>query len=277
MQAQDRVRLGSEKDVQEQPAIFIGHGNPMVAMEYDDWSENVCSFLEKFPKPTAIVVLSAHWTTEKSIKITSNELPDQLYEFEGYPDAIFQLTYPCDGDPELAGMLADILTDVGLEVILDDKRGIDHGAWIPLYVAFPNADIPVVQVSLPELATPKQIMNIGTALSTLRKQGVLLIGSGNLVFNLGLADQENKYKEPETWTKETDDWIDQQLEEANIEALLNYRSKMPNLSKAAPTLEHFLPMFFVMGAMHQKDHYVTIYDGYHYGTVSMRCFAFTTN
>ena len=99
----------------------------------------------------------------------------------------------------------------------------------------------------------------------------------NLVFNLDLADQKNKYKVPETWTKETDDWIDKQLKDANIEALLNYQSTMPNLDKAVPTLEHFLPLFFVMGAMNQKDHYVTIYHGYHYGTISMRCFGFTTN
>ena len=199
------------------------------------------------------------------------------YWFEGFPETIYQLTYPCDGDPELASMLADILANIGLEVTLDDKRGIDHGAWIPLYIAFPDADIPVVQVSLPKLATPQQIMNIGTRLSTLRKQGVLLIGSGNLVFNLDLADQNNKYKEPELWTKETDDWIDQQLKEVNIEVLLDYRSSMPNLDKAVPTLEHFLPLFFVLGAMTQKDHYVTIYNGFHYGTVSMRCFGFTTN
>ncbi|MFV2015304.1 MAG: dioxygenase, partial [Candidatus Heimdallarchaeota archaeon] len=226
MQAQDRVRLGNERDVEEQPAIFIGHGDPKVAIEFDDWSENVCTFLEQFPKPTAIIVLSAHWTTDNAIKITSSDMPEQLYEFEGFPETIYQLTYPCDGDPELASMLADILADIGLEVTLDDKRGIDHGAWIPLYIAFPNADIPVVQVSLPKLATPQQIMNIGTGLSTLRKQGVLLIGSGNLVFNLDLADQNNKYKEPELWTKETDNWIDQQLKEANIEVLLDYRSSM---------------------------------------------------
>jgi 4,5-DOPA dioxygenase extradiol len=277
VQAQDRVRLGAEKDVQEQPVIFVGHGDPMVAIEYDEWSENLISFIEKFPKPTAIIVLSAHWTTDNSIRITSSEIPDQLYEFEGFPDTLYQLTYPCDGDPELANMLLDLMSDIGLEVVLDNDRGIDHGAWIPLYVAFPNADIPVIEISLPLLATPKQIMNVGTALTVLRKQGVLLIGSGNLVFNLSLADQANKYKDPEKWTKETDEWIDQNLKEANIEALLNYHATMPNLEKAIPTLEHFLPMFFVLGAMQQKDHYVTIYDGYHYGTVSMRSFAFTSN
>ena len=277
LQAQDRVRLGGEKEAAEQPAIFIGHGDAMVAIEYDDWSENLTSFLEKFPPPTAIIVLSAHWTTNNEIRITSNPMPDQLYEFEGYPDALKQLTYPCDGDPELATIMADMLENIGLEVKLDENRGIDHGAWIPLYIAFPNADVPVIEVSLPLNATPKQIMNIGSELASLRKQGVLLIGSGNLVFNLELADQENKYKQVEDWTHQTDEWINQQLKDANIEALLNYKDQMPNIEKAVPTLEHFLPMFFVLGAMKQKDHYVTIYEGYHYGTVSMRCFAFTSS
>lgn len=277
VQAQDRVRLGGEKDGPEQPAIFIGHGDAMVAMEFDDWSENLTSFLEKFPPPTAIVVFSAHWTTNNVIKITSNAMPDQLYEFEGFPDALHQLTYPCDGDPELATMIAAKLENVGLEVILDEERGIDHGAWIPLYIAFPNADVPVVEVSLPLGASPNQIMNIGAELAGLRKQGVLLIGSGNLVFNLKLADQSNKYRPVEDWTLETDEWINQQLKDANIEALLDYTTQMPNLEKAIPTLEHFLPIFFVLGAMKMKDHYVTIYEGYHYGTVSMRCFAFSSN
>ncbi|OLS28890.1 MAG: hypothetical protein HeimC2_03270 [Candidatus Heimdallarchaeota archaeon LC_2] len=276
MQAQDRVRLGGENEAEEQPVIFIGHGDAKVAIEFDDWSENLTTFLEKFPPPTAIVVLSAHWTTDSVIKITSNALPDQLYEFEGFPEALNQLTYPCDGDPELAAMLADMLENVGLEVILDENRGIDHGAWIPLYIAFPNADVPVIEISLPLNASPMQIMNIGTELTNLRKQGVLLIGSGNLVFNLELADQTNKYKQVENWTLETDKWIDQQLNDVNIEALLDYKKQMPNLKKAVPTLEHFLPLFFVLGAMKQKDHYITIYEGYHYGTVSMRCFAFTS-
>jgi 4,5-DOPA dioxygenase extradiol len=277
VQAQDRLTKIDRSDAISQPAVFIGHGSPMVAIEFDDYTEQLCSFMEKLPPPQAIVVVSAHWETDGGIRVTANEYPEQIYDFTGFPDTLYKLTYPCIGEPELAEKIALLLSDTNFPVALDQNRGLDHGTWVPLYVTFPNVDVPVIQVSIPVNAKPEDLLKIGTSLSSLRKQGILLIGSGNVVHNLKAAKFNEKYAPVDNWAMELDEWIGQKLKEQDIQSLLEYQEKAPNPKRGIPTTEHFFPLFFVLGAMTQKDHFVDIYQGFHYGNISMRCFAFASN
>lgn len=277
MQSQGRVDSVADKVLSTQPVIFIGHGTPMVAIEFDSWSDNLCSFIDGNPPPTAIIVLSAHWTTDNVVKITSNEFPEQIYDFQGYPETLYQLTYPCEGNPQLAKDVAALLHDFSIPVQLDEERGLDHGAWIPLYVAFPNADVPVIQISLPNQADPKMLLDLGSALKQLRKQGILLIGSGNLIHNPEWVKKFDKYQDPEQWAVETDDWLHDEIVSLNIDDLIDYQNKIPHKEKALPKNNHILPLFFVLGAITQKDHLVDIYDGFHHANISMRSFAFISN
>ncbi len=246
----------------------------MVAIEFDDYTEQLCSFIESLPPPRAIIVVSAHWVTGNGVRITASQYPKQIYDFHGFPDTLYALTYPCVGDPKLAEEIAILLGDAGFNTVLDSERGLDHGTWVPLYVTFPNVDVPVIQISIPIDGKPEDLLRMGNALADLRKHGIMLVGSGNLVHNLKLIKSDDKYAEPENWAEELDNWFALNLANQDLKKLLAYESNAPHLSKGIPTNEHLLPIYFVLGAMRQKDHYVRIFDGFHYANISMRCFAF---
>jgi len=278
MQAQDRLNdIKSRKN--KQAAMFVGHGSPMVAIEFDDWNDKVCSFVEGIPQPTAIVIMSAHWETEDGVHILSARLPDQKYDFppEDYPDTLMHLTYPCEGQPKLARDIADMLSDRGYTAILDEESPMDHGAWIPLYVTFPNVDVPVVEISLPKNASPEKVLDMGRTLASLRKRGILIMGSGNIVNNKHFADLKNKYADTENWAEEVDQWFSIQLAEMNLEELLAFKTKAPHAEKAISDTSHILPLFFVLGTLQQDDYYINLYEGFHYANISMRSFALASN
>jgi 4,5-DOPA dioxygenase extradiol len=248
----------------------------MVAIEFDDYTEQLCSFLEAIPPPKAIVVVSAHWITNDEIKITSSEYPEQLYDFQGFPETLNKLTYPCFGQPQMAESMETLLSEAGFAVQLDSQRGLDHGVWVPLYVTFPNAEVPVLQVSIPKKATPKDLLKMGNALTSLRKSGVLLIGSGGLVHNITTI-KEDKYAEADQWALDIDEWFKKQFQNHDIDALLNYEKHLSQYKEKMSSIEHLLPAFFVLGCMNQRDHYVDIFEGFHHGNLSMRCFAYARN
>lgn len=275
MQAQDRLKSDQSRKEDEQPAVFIGHGKPMVAIEYDDWSEHLTAFVERYPTPVGIVVMSAHWETDNKISITASEYPEQIYDFEGYPDTLYYLTYPCMGDPELAQEISERLSDLPIRVELDETRGLDHGTWVPLYVAYPNAEVPVVQISIPRDANPKLLFDMGTALSPLRKKGILIVGSGNIAQNLSNSN-EDKYAEVDPNIATSDTWFETAVSGFDLKSLFDYRNNMPGKGKSVEH-SHIAPAFFVLGARTQKDHFVSIHIGFHYSTISMRTFAFTKN
>jgi len=278
MQAQDKLNdIKSRRN--KQAAMFIGHGSPTVAIEFDDWNDKLCTFVEGIPHPASIVIISGHWETEGGIKITSSLLPHQIYDFseEDYPETLFSLTYPVEGNPELAMEIADMLQQRGHKVDLDDDAGLDSGTWVPLYVTFPNVDVPVIEISLPKGATPEKLLDIGRILAPLRKRGVLLIGSGNIVNNKDLSEMEDKYADTDPWAMEFDHWFAVQLHEMNIQNLLDYKNQAPHADKAVANTNHILPLFFVLGALQQNDYYVTLFEGFHYGNISMRSFALVGN
>ncbi len=223
-------------------------------------------------RPAAVLILSAHWTTSGPTGITAADRHRLIYDFGGFPEALYQLTYPALGDTELAGRIAGLLEAAGIAARLDGLRGLDHGAWIPMRIAWPDAKVPVVQVSLPANATPETLVRLGRALAPIREQGVLLLGSGGLVHNLYLVNLADKDRPVDPWALEFDAWVAERLARLDLPGLLRYRDEAPAAAMAVPTSEHFDPLFVVLGAASPGERVETLFEGFHYGNLGMRSF-----
>lgn len=209
----------------------------------------------------AIVIVSAHWQTPE-LRATSWEHAPLVYDFGGFPDELYKITYPAPGDPALAARIPG--------AVAETKRGLDHGAWVPLRLAWPEARIPVVQVSLPAAGT-QAAFDLGRALGPLREEGVMVIGSGGIVHNLGLVHFSEKNSGVDPWAAEFDRWVAKRVAEGDVEGLLAYRESAPEAELAVPTPEHFNPLFVTLGAG-EGERVEWIYEGFHYGNLSMRSF-----
>ena len=257
------------------PAIFISHGTPMLALAEDEYTAALKQFAVSLPeKPKAIVVVSAHGTSETDLtEISVGNKCALNYDFGGFPGELYRLEYPCPGSPELSARIAALLSDAGLSTALSSTARLDHGVWIPLRVAFPEATIPVVQVSMPYPTEPQTILKMGKALSTLREEGVLLIGSGGIVHNLEHLVWHGKGNTAETWAVEFENWVKEKLVRKDVEGLLHFRDDAPHANLAHPTPEHFYPIFFTIGASLAGEQAFPIFEGFQYGSLSMLCFA----
>lgn len=225
------------------PSIFIGHGSPML-LEDADWVAELKHWASTMVRPQAILMISAHWETQPLTLGATAPVP-LVYDFWGFPRHYYSLTYPAPGAPALASRVTDLVSFLG-PVRQDPERGLDHGAYLPLIAMYPEADIPVLQISLPT-DDPKQLFALGQALAPLRDEGVLIIGSGFLSHNLALLRQFNADNVPD-WAIAFDDWIADVLQAKDIEALLDYRQRAPGVRLALPTHEHFLPVIVALGA-----------------------------
>ena len=252
-----------------QPAIFISHGSPMVAIESGPYQDAMAAF-GATQLPVAIAVISAHWDSGKKIRVTSASTNSLIYDFGGFPRALYELQYDAPGDPELAKRIAALLSPRA--VALDPQRGLDHGAWVPLRLMFPNANIPVVEISIPANLPPRELFAIGQSLAPLRQEGVLLMGSGGIVHNLRTVDFAQKNGAPEQWAVDFDKWFAKAVAERNHEVIFNYEAA-PNARAAVPTPEHFVPVFVTLGAAENAKTLVNIYEGFEHRTISMRSFA----
>jgi len=206
------------------------------------------------------------------VRVNAAPHPPLIYDFYGFPPALYDLRYPAPGAPDLAHEVAGAFAEAGLDPVLDAQRGWDHGVWVPLRLLFPLADVPVVAVSLPAPRTPALLLAMGAALLPLRRRGVLLLGSGGIVHNLhrlGGDDGET----PEPWAAAFDTWVDERLLALDRESLSDYASRAPHAELAVPTSEHFDPLFFVLGALDRRDRVESVYEGFRYGTLSLRSFA----
>ncbi len=255
------------------PAVFISHGSPIVAIEQDDYTEALRSLGERYPDAVALVVVSAHWEEPWPLRVTAWERREIIHDFGGFPVALYNLDYAAPGAPGLASQIAVALRGAGFEVTLDDGRGLDHGAWVPLRLAWPAAAIPVLEVSLPVPRTPQQLFDLGRALRPLRRRGVLLIGSGGVVHNLRRVRFADEFAPADGWAVAFDQWASERIAAGEWQALLSYRSLAPHASLAVPTTEHFDPLFMVLGAALEGERATTIYAGFRYGNLSMRSFA----
>lgn len=229
------------------PSLFISHGSPMLALEPGASGPALTRLAAELPRPNAIVIMSAHWESAELI-VSSGAAPETWHDFGGFPPALFAVQYPAPGNPQLAAKVAQRLADNDLPARLDPRRPFDHGTWVPLSLMYPQADIPVVQVSLPSQRGPAFQTHIGRALAGLREEGILLIGSGSITHNLRELDWHAGPERIEPWAKAFRDWMIEKLEADDEAALHDYRRAAPHAARNHPSDEHVLPLFFARGA-----------------------------
>ncbi len=251
------------------PALFISHGAPTIALETDDFTRAVGAYGATLANARAIAIVSAHWQA-RTVRVNAVARPEMIYDFGGFPDALFRIRYEAPGDPALAREIAALLGDATLE----EQRGWDHGVWVPLRIALPDARVPIVEIAQPYPTTPEELLRIGRALAPLRERGVVIVGSGGIVHNLRAIHMLNKNAPVDDWAKAFDEWVAKLLAARDFATLTRYRELAPHASLAVPTPEHFEPLFVTLGAARDTDTLTTIYEGFHYGNLSMRTFAF---
>ncbi len=228
------------------PALFVSHGAPLFAIDPGTTGPALRAWGAQLPADLrGVVVMSPHWMSRGAAVMTTPQ-PQTWHDFGGFPPALYELQYPAAGSPSLAQEVIALLGAAGMAAQPDAKRPFDHGTWVPLMHLLPGANVPVVQVSLPAGAGPREVYAMGAALAPLRDQGVLLMGSGSMTHNL--AEFFGGEREPAPYVLEFSRWIESKMSTGDLDALLNYRSQAPNAHRAHPTEDHFLPVFFALGA-----------------------------
>jgi len=252
------------------PVLFIGHGSPMNAILQNSFTDALRKTGSSLPKPKAIMVVSAHWLT-KGTFVTVSPKPEIIYDFYGFPKEMYQVKYPVAGAPEYAILTAEIPNE---KIIMPDHEwGIDHGAWTVLLHMFPEANIPVYQLSIDYKNDLYRHYEIASMLKALRKKGVLIIGSGNITHNLGRIDWNIEAK-PFDWAEEFDSKIKTNLLTGNHHEIINYE-KWGSIAKLAhPSNDHYLPLLYSMGLADKTDPVEFVFEGFHHGSLSMRCVKF---
>jgi 4,5-DOPA dioxygenase extradiol len=252
------------------PVVFISHGSPSVAIEDDGFTRALSDWGARLQRPRGFVIVSAHWEARGAVRVSSHPRPPVIHDFRGFPEPLYALDYPAPGDPGLAGEVLDLLSSAGLDAIADPARGRDHGAWVPLRLLRPAADVPVVEVSLPRPRTPHRMLELGRALAPLRDGGVVVLGSGGVVHNLELLRFEEKQAPVDAWAAAFDAWVADRLAAQDADALAGYRERAPHAGRAVPTSEHFDPLLVAASARRPGDGLETLFEGFHYGNLSMR-------
>jgi len=252
------------------PSLFISHGSPMFALEPGQLGPNLRAIGQSLHGVTAVLVVSPHWQT-RGVRIGTSAAPETIHDFGGFPPPLYQLQYPAPGAPTLAQDAAQLLAQAGFNVALDERRGLDHGAWVPLRYLFPQAEVPVFQVSLPHDIDAAGALRLGQALAPLRARGVLVVGSGSLTHNL--YEFRQAIRDPQ-YAQEFVDWVRAAVAARDVAALVDYRRRAPHAERAHPTEEHYLPLLVAMGASTGTDAAHLVEGGMTYGVLSMDSFAF---
>lgn len=230
------------------PTIFLSHGSPMLALHDTPARRFLQALGATLPRPRAILVASAHWETAGVPAVSLAATPQTIHDFGGFPQALFDIRYPAPGAPELAERAASLLDEAGIQTARSPDRGLDHGAWVPMSLMYPDADVPVFQLSLEHGAGPAGHVRVGQALAPLRHEGVLVVGSGSLTHNLHEFRGQLLDAPAPPWVKEFSGWMRERLEANDKQALLAYRQLAPSAVRNHPTEEHLLPLFVAMGA-----------------------------
>lgn len=234
------------------PPLFVSHGAPNMIL-YDSPTRSFLAELgARLPRPKAVVSISAHFMASRPA-VVADPKPEMIYDFGGFERELYTMTYPAPGEPTLAGRILDLFETAGLEPARIEKRGYDHGTWIPLKLMYPAADIPVVQVSVQPRRDPRHHWEMGRALAPLAGEGVMILASGSLTHNLHAAfDRRGGFRPrdeaPEAWVTAFADWIAEKIAAGDVEALLDYRAQAPFAGRNHPTDEHLLPLFVALGA-----------------------------
>lgn len=257
------------------PLLFVSHGAPMFAIEPGLAGKNLTKLGRELPRPDAIVVVSPHWMTRDEISVTASTAPETIHDFGGFPDALYQIQYPAPGAPALAARIVEMLQEAGWKSRLDAERGLDHGAWVPLRYLAPDADIPVVQVSMPASLDTRNAWKMGQALKPLRDMNILIVASGSLTHNLyefrGATPHGAQY------VKDFAAWTAKSLASGNLDQLLDYKQYAPSAERAHPTDEHFLPLFIALGAAGDRYETRVVEGGVTHGVLAMDSYLFSSN
>ncbi|HET7634130.1 MAG TPA: class III extradiol ring-cleavage dioxygenase [Burkholderiales bacterium] len=258
------------------PSLFVSHGAPTLALDPGKTGAALARLAAGIARPTAILVASAHWSGS-ALALGASERPETIHDFGGFPEALYRIGYPAPGAPDLALRAQQLLAAHGFEAALDAGRGLDHGAWVPLRLMYPDADIPVMQISLQPRLGPEHHYRIGKALAPLRNEGVLILASGSLTHNLSeLGAYDSDSPAPE-WVDLFQQWVAQRVEANDIDALLRYRELAPAAIRNHPTEEHFMPLFVALGAAGGEYYAQRIDSGTTYGILAMDAYVFGDN
>jgi len=252
---------------QRMPVLFIGHGNPMNAIEHNAYHQSWEALGKKLPRPQAILSISAHWITQGT-RVMGNAMPKTIHDFGGFPQKLFDQQYPAPGSPELAKLTRELVSHT--HVMNDESWGLDHGTWSVLLPMYPLADIPVYQLSLDYSQPMSYHYEIGKQLNKLRDKGVMIIGSGNLVHNLGKVDWSGGGKVYD-WAREFDTKFTEWMNKGDHASILNYQKILGNTANMAhPSYDHLLPLFYVLGLQQKGDHITYFNDQFDMASISMR-------
>ena len=251
------------------PVVFVGHGSPMNAIENNEYTAGWKKIAATIPKPTAILVMSAHWTT-KGIKVSTVEQPETIHDFYGFPKELYDIQYPAKGSRDFAFKTLKLLEGIGTA---DKSWGLDHGTWSVLRAMYPEADIPVYQLSIDWQSSPQELYSIGKKIKSLREDGVLVIGSGNIVHNLGIIDFSRN--EGYEWAQEFNEYINAHVERRDFKKIFNYRELGGIARLSVPTTEHFYPLIYILGLTDENDKLTIYNDTYVAGSLSMTSYVFS--
>lgn len=252
------------------PSLFISHGSPMLALEPGESGPALRRLAAAMPRPTAIVIVSAHWESNELL-VNGHPYPETWHDFGNFPAPLFAVQYPACGHIETTQRVMSLLAAADLPARMDTRRPFDHGVWVPLSLMYPQADIPVVQVSLPSRMGPELQTRVGKALSQLREEDVLVIGSGSITHNLRELDWQGESERVAPWALSFRDWMVEKLTANDEAALHDYRRQAPHAVRNHPTDEHLLPLYFARGA---GGEFSIAHQGFTLGALGMDIYRF---
>jgi 4,5-DOPA dioxygenase extradiol len=250
------------------PSVFVSHGAPTLALEKNDTVEFLRDLGARLPRPRAILCVSAHWATRVPT-LSAAERPETIHDFGGFPAELYRVRYEAPGAPRLAARAAELLSAAGIESEVSPSRGLDHGAWVPLSLIYPERDVPVAQLSVQPGAAAAEHFRVGRALAPLRGERVLILSTGGATHNLHRIGRGPDTPE---WAARFDEWLDEKVEGGSYEELFDYRRLAPHAELAHPTDEHLLPLFVAAGAGGGPG--VRLHKGWTHGSLSMAAYQF---
>lgn len=257
------------------PALFVSHGAPALPLEPDVPAHRFLTGLgNRFPKPAAVLCVSAHWNTERPA-VNAVMKPPTIHDFSGFPQELYRITYPAPGNPDLAHRVAALVETAGLPCDIDAGRGLDHGAWVPLMLMYPSAGIPVVQLSIQDHLDPARHVALGKAIAPLRHEGVLIVGSGGAVHPLGDPTVALGEGIPtDSWALAFNEWLNRAVTSGDTDSLVRYRDRAPSAVHAQPYPDHFMPLLTVLGAAGPGAKGTILHQSWYWGNLGMGAYEF---
>ena len=259
--------------MQKLPTLFLSHGSPMHAINAGKAGEVWAAVAKQLPQPKAVLMVTAHWESNLPM-LSGNPKPSMIYDFGGFPEELYKIVYGAPGSPDIAARAQGLLKDAGFTAGIDGCRGYDHGTWVPLLKMYPDANIPIVQLSVQTAMNPRHHYELGRALAPLTQEGVLIVGSGHLTHNLRDWMMTRGQGPRAAYAQKFQSWVFDQLAAHDVETLTRYRQESPDAVRAHPTEEHFLPLFVALGAAGEDAIPTRIYDGFEGNALAMDAYRF---